>query len=382
MVENMISFLCSLLSFAIIINLIVVVHEYGHFQAARRAGVTVSKFSIGMGPELFGFTDKLGTRWCFAAFPVGGYVLMLGDGDISSTTDNSEEIAKLSEEEKQHTFESKTNWQKMWIAFCGPLFNYIYAIVVLIFMGFFVGIPKYAPIAETVKAGSPADLCGMHVGDKILSIDGKPVNNFRDVTLGIHFSEGETIKFEIERAGDIHEVIVHPEIIEEKKPWGSVRKRKVVGIGSGSPIFEKSGFVDSVVNAFKFCWKSTVEMSGLFGRLFSGKSSIDNFGGVVQIARTSGNLSQSGSIGLLIMFTITLSLNLGFINLLPLPILDGGRIVISMIEQIIGRKVNEKFLEYIMVACMILLIFVMLLTTVNDIFNIEMVRNFVSNFMR
>ena len=133
------SFFYYFLSFFLIINVIVFVHEYGHFQAARKMGVKVSTFSLGMGPELFGFTDKRGTRWTFSALPIGGYVMMLGDGDASSMTEDKESLKELSEEEKKKSFYAKSNWAKMWIAFCGPFFNYIYAFVVIVFMSLFYG---------------------------------------------------------------------------------------------------------------------------------------------------------------------------------------------------------------------------------------------------
>lgn len=371
------SFIYYFLSFFLIINVIVFVHEYGHFQAARQMGVKISTFSLGMGPELFGFTDKQGTRWRFSAFPIGGYVMMLGDGDASSMTEDKKSLEGLSEEEKRQSFYAKSNWAKIWIAFCGPFFNYIYAFVVIVCLSLFYGLPKYEPVVSFVKQNSPAEQSGIKSGDRILFVDGKKVERFRDISIGIAFSDNEKIKFTVERDGVIQNIDVKPEITETKKPWGSARKTKLIGIGRGDPIYVKSGFVDSVKIALKDCWNATVEMFSVFSRLFSGKSSIDNFGGIVQMTKVAGDLSQSGNFIQLIMFTVMLSLNLGFINLFPLPVLDGGRIFICFIEEISGKKLNEKLQEYLMIACMIFLIFLMLITTVNDILNIETVSNFI-----
>ncbi len=376
------AFFYYVLSFLIIINVIVFVHEYGHFQAARRAGVKVSTFSIGMGPEIFGYTDKQGTRWIFSALPVGGYVMMLGDGDISSTTEDKKSLKNLSEEEKKKSFYAKSNWEKIWIAFCGPLFNYIYAFMVVLVMSFFYGIPNYSPIIQDVKPGSPAEIAGMQKGDKVLFVDDKKVEQFRDISIGIVCSDSDTINFTIERNGEQQMISVRPAIEETKKPWGSSKKRKIVGIMRGEPEFIKKDFIDSVATAFRTCWNSTVEMFCVFERLFSGKSSIDNFGGIVQMGKVAGDLSKSGHFAQLIMFTVMLSLNLGFINLFPLPVLDGGRILICFLEEITGKKLNEKLQEYLMFICMLLLIFLMLVTTVNDVLNIEWVGKFVSGFMR
>lgn len=371
------SFVYYFLSFFLIINVIVFVHEYGHFQAARKMGVKVSTFSLGMGPELFGFTDKHGTRWIFSALPIGGYVMMLGDGDASSMTEDKESLKGLSEEEKKQSFYAKSNWAKIWIAFCGPFFNYIYAFVVIVFMSFFYGLPNYEPVVSSVKPGSPEELSGIKAGDRVLFVDDKKVENFRDINIGIICSDKERIKFTIERDGVVQNIEVKPEIKETKKPWGTTKKTKIIGINRGEPVYIKSGLFDSIKIAFIDCWNATVEMCGLFSRLFSGKTSIDNFGGIVQITKVAGDLSKSGNFARLIMFTVMLSLNLGFINLFPLPVLDGGRIFICFVEEISGKKLNEKLQEYLMIACMIFLIFLMLITTVNDILNIEAVSNFI-----
>lgn len=371
------SFVYYFLSFFLIINVIVFVHEFGHFQAARKMGVKVSTFSLGMGPELFGFEDKHGTRWIFSAFPIGGYVMMLGDGDASSMTEDKESLKGLSEEEKKQSFYAKSNWAKIWIAFCGPFFNYIYAFAVIVFMSFFCGLPNYEPVVSFVKQGSPAELSGIKAGDRILYVDDKRVEKFRDISFGILCSDNEKVKFTLERDGVIQNVEVEPKIKEEKKPWGTTKKTKVVGIGRGEPVYVKSGLLGSVKIAFRDCWNSTVEMFSVFSRLFSGKSSIDNFGGIVRMTKEAGDLSKSGNFTQLIMFTVMLSLNLGFINLFPLPVLDGGRIFICFVEEITGKKLNEKLQEYLMIGCMIFLIFLMLITTVNDILNIETVSNFI-----
>jgi regulator of sigma E protease len=357
------------------------VHEYGHYLAARKCGVKVSKFSIGIGPEICGINDDNGTRWCFSLLPIGGYVMMLGDGDIASATDDEESLEKLSEEEKTHSFLAKSNWQKMGIAFCGPLFNYIYAFVVVIVICIFYGVPTYRPIVGEVLKASPAEKCGILPGDKVLSVNGQKIEKYRDIVMKIADNNSEKINFLVERNGKQLLISVTPETKETKKLLGGVKKMKIVGIRSDTPIFEKKSFLSAVLYGFQVCIQSTGEMIYVLGKLFAGKKSLDDFGGVVHMASIAGDLSKDGHFILLIMFTVTLSLNLGFINLLPLPVLDGGKIFICLIEQVTAKTLNKIFQEYIMTGCAVLLIFLMLATTINDILRIEVINKFVSGLI-
>lgn len=365
-------------SFLIIINLIVFVHEFGHYWAARHVGVDVTTFSIGMGPEICGFTDKHGTRWCISMFPVGGYVMVLGDADASSTTE-SEEIKKtLSEEQKKRSIFAKNNWEKMFFAFAGPFANYIYAFVVTLFMAISFGVPKYDPIIGDVLKDSAAERAGFLTGDRIISVNGEKVTRFRDVLIKISNCDEDIIHFAVERDKNILLFDVKPDIQEKKKTMGGTRQVKVVGIKSGAPVFETMSFFPAVIRALEDCWLSTKEMTLMLGRLFSGKKSLDDFGGVVRMASVAGDLSKDGNFRMLVMFTIMLSLNLGFINLFPFPVLDGGRILICLTEQIVGRKIKQTILENIMVVCAVILIILMLATTVNDILRLEFVSSFIS----
>ena len=375
------SVLYYIISFFLIINIIVAVHEYGHYLAAKQCGVKITKFSIGIGPEIFGFTDKHDTRWSFSLLPIGGFVMMLGDGDIASATED-ESVKNLAEEERKHAISSKTNWEKMWVAFAGPLFNYIYAFVVIIGMGLFYGIPTYEPVIDSIQENSPAEKAGLQHGDRVISINGRAIKKYRDIVINVMEDETGKLDFLIERNGVRQNILLSPEIKETKSAIGRTKKTKLVGVRSGKPVFEKKSFVDAVVRAFQECVYSTKEMGHVFAQLFAGRKSLDDFGGIVRMASIAGDLSKEGNIAMLIMFTVTLSLNLGFINLFPLPVLDGGRILLCFIEQVTRRKLNEKVQEYIMIVCAGLLILLMLATTVNDILRLESVEKFVSSFMR
>jgi regulator of sigma E protease len=367
-----------LISFFLIINVIVFVHEYGHFLAARQVGVKVSVFSLGIGPEVCGFSDRHGTRWRLSLLPIGGYVMMLGDGDVASVTEDEKSLENCSEEEKKQSFFAKSNWEKMWIAFCGPLFNYIYAFAVIVMTACFYGAPIYEPVAGRILKDSPAEKAGILPGDRIISINGRSIDKYRDIVLAVSNDESGELRLVTERNGVRNELSVAPEIRETKKIIGGVRRSKILGICSGDPVFVKKTPVEALCFGFSECLRVTGEMCTMFGKLFSGKKTLDDFGGVVRMAEVAGNLSRSGDLILLIMFTVTLSLNLGFINLFPLPVLDGGRILVSFAEEITGKKINKTLQEYIMTACAILLILLMLAMTVNDVLRLEAVSRFVS----
>jgi regulator of sigma E protease len=365
----------------VIINLIVLSHELGHYWAARKVGVKVTTFSLGMGPELFGFDDKNGTRWCFSLLPIGGYIMMLGDADVSSTTESEESIKDLSEEEKEKSIIYKNNWEKMWIAFAGPLANYIYSFMVLLAIGMFYGVPKHIPVIGEVLKDSPAAAAGLLPGDRIHSLDGNIIEKFRDMQVVIANSDNEKFVFEVERGGNRLLIDVRPKITETKRIIGGTKKTKLVGLKSAAPVFERLSPINSLKNALQECITTTVEMTQTLSRLFSGKKSLDDFGGVVYMASVAGGMCEDGNFAMLVMFTTMLSLNLGFINLFPLPVLDGGRIFLCFVEETTGRKIDEKIMEYVMVVCALLLILLMLATTVNDVLKIESVSKFVSKIL-
>lgn len=373
-------FVYYILSFLIVINIVVFVHEYGHYLAARSRGVAISTFSIGMGPELFGFTDKNGTRWSFSMFPIGGYVMMLGDGDIASATEDEEALEKLSEEDKAKSITRKTEWEKIFVAFMGPFFNYLYAFVVLVLMAWLYGVPADQAIIGKVMEGSAAQQVGLMAGDRVVSVDGRNTKKFRDVLIGISNNKSGTVDMVISRNGEWRNISVSPKVTTKKTWFGGTKTQKLVGIMPGTPEFEKKSFLKSIESAVKECAASTKEMFFVFGKLFSGQQSIDNFGGFVRMGQIAGDLTKSGNFAMLIMFTVTLSLNLGFVNLFPLPVLDGGRIVICLAEKILRRKLPEKMQEYVMMGCAIFLIGFMLFMTLNDIMRVEWVQKLIGKF--
>lgn len=375
----MINSLYYIVSFLLVITLVVFVHEFGHYWAARRAGVKVLKFSIGMGPELFGYTDKRGTRWCFSMIPVGGFVMMLGDEDISSSQPNRN-ISRLSEEEKAMAFHMKSNFQKMWISFCGPFANYIYAFVVMALIFICAGAPiRDAEIRDLLPEG-PAQVAGLLQGDIIKSINGREITRSEQVAAAVNSSKEKILNVVVERAGEQISYEVAPTTLEKKSLFGKKKISRHLGVSFGSQRYEKVTFLEAIQKSFTECVYSTRMMLSLFKNLLSGRQSMDNLGGFVYMATVSGDIAKTGNIVMLLMFTVTLSLNLGFINLLPFPVVDGGNILVNLIEQCLGRPINRKLMDCIMMIGVIALIVLMLLTTMNDILRIEAVNNWIQSF--
>ncbi|MBR1734785.1 MAG: site-2 protease family protein, partial [Alphaproteobacteria bacterium] len=187
-----------------------------------------------------------------------------------------------------------------------------------------------------------AEKAGMLAGDRILSVNGQKVEKYRDILVNLSMSEQDKANFLIERGKNIISLDVIPEISVKKKLLGGEKKSKLFGIKSKTAVFERLSVTEAFKRAFSDCISATKEMCFVFKKLFAGQRSLDDFGGVVYMASVAGDLTKTGNIAMLIMFTVTLSLNLGFINLFPLPVLDGGRILICFIEQITRRKFNEK----------------------------------------
>lgn len=364
-------------AFLLVITAIVFVHELGHYLAARHAGVKILKFSIGMGPELFGITDKHGTRWSFSLLPVGGYVTMLGDGDIASSQ-SSETITQLSEEDKKGAFHLKSNWQKMWISFCGPFANYIYAFVVMAGIFIISGVPTNTPEIASVLPNSPAQIAGLMKGDVIKCINDIEITRSEKVINVVNSHKTDKLKVIVEREGRELSFDIVPTAQEKRSLFGKKKGYKYIGVLFDSSRTEKVGVFKAIQQSFIGCMDTTVGMFSLIRKLFTGQQSIDNLGGFVYMASVTGDIAKTGNIIMLLMFTVTISLNLGFINLLPFPVVDGGNILVNIIEQCIGRPINRKLMDYIMSGGAICLIFLMLLTTLNDILRLKAVNDWFS----
>lgn len=371
--ENLYDIPITALSFLVILSIVVFVHEFGHFYIARRNGVRCESFSIGFGPELFGFTDKLGTRWKFSAVPLGGYVKMFGEGETMSAVEGGSEAdeppipRELTADEKKVSFKHKTLGQRAAIVFAGPAANFIFAIAVFWGVFFFAGRPVTEPIVGQVVAESAAAQAGFMVGDKILNVDGVKVDRFEDIQRLIPLAHGAAMTFLVQRDGAELQLNANPRIIEDKDVFGNTTKQARLGIAaSGDRRIERPGLVQAL--GWSVGQTYTVIDSTLVavGQMISGQRGTEDLGGPIRIAKYSGQAARSGLINFVIFMAI-LSVNLGFINLLPVPLLDGGHLLFYAIEAVRGRPLPEQVQEWGLRVGLALVLFLMVFVTWNDI---------------
>lgn len=352
--------------FLVVLGVLVFIHEWGHYIAGRIFKTRIDTFSIGFGRELFGWTDKAGTRWKLSALPFGGYVKFAGDANGASMP-SPEAIAAMTPEERAGTFALKPVWQRAIIVAAGPLVNFLFAIV--IFAGFFMTIgQQYTPArVSDVLPESPAAVAGFEPGDLILSVDGSRVHTFEEVRDRIRLFAGNgSLQVVVDRNGVKRELTVYPQRVEDKDPFGNVYVRGQVGLLGGMPELVRRGPIEAFYYATGATMDLTVMMAKGLGEIIMGDRSVKELGGPVKIAQVSG---QHASLGLLtlISFMALISLNLGFVNLLPVPMLDGGHLFLYAIEAVRGRPVSQKVQEWAFLTGFMLVVSLMIFLTWNDL---------------
>lgn len=356
--------LYTLAMFAVVIGVLVFIHEWGHYLAGRIFGVKADSFSIGFGKELFGWTDKRGTRWKLSALPLGGYVKF--SGDMNAASQPSPEVERMSAEERAQTFLAKPTWQRAIIVAAGPVTNFLFAIG--IFAAFFtIYGHAYTPaVVDQVLPGSPAASAGFRTGDRILSLGGEEIDRFEDVVRVVTINPGHTIDAVIGRGGVRLTAAITPAIVHEEDRFGNRYSRGQLGITSAGRVIEQRDPVEAVYYAVDETLMLTRTMAETLVQVVTGRRSVKELGGPIKIAQFSG---QQASMGLpnFIQFMALISINLGFINLLPVPMLDGGHLFLYAIEGLRRRPLNPKVQEWAFMSGFALLISLMIFLTWNDL---------------
>jgi len=349
--------------FLVVLTALVFVHELGHYLIARRNGVRVEVFSVGFGPELFGYTDKVGTRWKFSAIPLGGYVKMFGEASLEHHDEG-----RLSDAQKAVSFSHKTLGQRAAIVFAGPAANFIFAIVVLAGLFMAVGRPMPQDFGEAgiggVVEGSAADEAGLLPGDRIMAVDGQPIGDFFDLKVVVEGNDGRALAFEIARDDTVFTATVTPRIATSTTEAGEVKAYRL-GVYAPGPTYVRLGPLSAAWQAVVETGRMIVGTLAAVGEIIVGDRGTDELGGPLRIAKLSGDFAESGVVTLF-SFMALLSINLGLINLFPVPILDGGQLLFYAIEAVRGKPLGERAQEYGLRIGLALILSLMVFVTIND----------------
>ena len=356
--------LVTILAFITLLGSLVVVHELGHYMVGRWFGVKAEKFSIGFGPQIWGRVDKRGTLWRVAVLPLGGFVQFSGDMNPAGQPDAAWHA--LPEYERNQTFQSKALWKRALIVFAGPAVNFLLAIA--IFMGFLLafGQSTTPSVVNKVVAGSVAEKVGIQAGDKVLSFNGHRIETFNAFVNEVIMIPNENAEIVIERGGD--QLTVTARIAERKEVdrFGNEYRLGQIGVTSPPPVFEDVGLLSAPgLAVLKTVDVVRQQIKGL-GQIVTGRRPISELGGPLKIAKVSGEAMAVGWLAFVSLAAL-ISINLGFINLLPIPMLDGGHLLLYGVEAIRRRPANAAVQEWAFRAGFAVLVGFMLMVTFNDL---------------
>ncbi|HEY3919620.1 MAG TPA: RIP metalloprotease RseP [Stellaceae bacterium] len=365
--------------FLVVLTVLVFVHELGHYLVARWNGVRVETFSIGFGPELFGWTDRADTRWKISAIPLGGYVKMFGDADPSSMAPAPAQVTlpaggarEMTPDERAVAFHYKRLPQRAAIVAAGPIANFVFAIVALAGLFATVGQPFTLPQVGKVQDGSAAQAAGFQPGDTIVSIDGEAVERFEDVQRLVRLDPGAPLSVVIHRGDQDTTLSVTPKLSEITDRFGNKHEYGLLGIEGQRVQYVRYNPATAVMRA-------TDETADIVGgtlqavwQMIIGARSTDELGGPLRIAQMSGEVAQYGFSAIL-PFMAVLSINLGLINLFPIPVLDGGHLLFYAAEALRGRPLGQRAQEYGFRFGLALVLTLMVFATWNDLVHLRVV---------
>jgi regulator of sigma E protease len=351
----------NIVPFIVLLSFLVFFHELGHYLVARFNGVKIEVFSIGFGKEIFGWTDKAGTRWKVSILPLGGYVKMFSDLDAASKPDQ-EKIKKMTAKEKDLSHFHKSVWQRIQISAAGPLANYLLAIVILGTL--FATVGQQEPSKEArigiIAQDGAADKAGLKTGDQVLSIDGIQTPTFMSLHETVRDSAGRSLKIKVKRQDQVFTLSVIPETIK-------IRGRDIGRLG----VMQAVDYIQrNPLTTWWYATAYTLHVTGVtlkaLGQMVIGQRESNSISGPLGIAKMTAEIAQTNFINLL-WFAAFLSINLGLINLFPIPMLDGGHLLYYFIEAIRGKPLSVKSQEIGFRIGLVLVTGLMLFGTWNDI---------------
>jgi len=338
----------------LVLSVLIFFHELGHFAAARFFGVQVDVFSIGFGKRLW--VKKIGkTEWSLSAIPLGGYVKMKGQDDTDPTAKSFD----------TDSYNAKKPWQRIIILLAGPFANFLMAFFLYLAIAY-MGVPKLLPYVGEISKDSPASKAGLQKEDRIVQINGVRIKYWEEIGKQINASTGK-ITLIIERDNHLKTLTIKPKLIDDKNIFGEKITRRIIGI---SPMPKQTTVVYDFTDGFAYAWDETVKASTLIfqsvQKLLTGVVGADKLGGIITIVDVTAQASHAGILALF-FFTALISVNLGVLNLLPIPALDGGHIMFNLYEMLRGKEPSETVMYYMTITGWILLGGLMMLGLYNDI---------------
>jgi len=357
-----------ILPFLFVLSLVVFFHELGHFLIGRWCGVKVDAFSLGFGPELFGFNDRYGTHWRVAALPLGGYVKFHGDANGASMTDAAA-VAAMSPEDRAVSFIAQNVWKRAAIVAAGPIANFILAIVIFTGIFYVNGRAILLPAVDSVAADSAAEAAGFQPGDLIVAIDGVKVDSFEEMQRVVQTASDTELVFTVDRGGKVLELVATPRRRDVVTAFGTTRVG-ILGVQSkGKPEnwhVRHYDFVDSVKLAGTETWWVIARTGGYLKGLVVGTETADQLSGPIRIAEVSGAMAKIG-LGALLNLAAILSISVGLLNLFPIPLLDGGHLFYYAVEVIRGKAMNDRAQQFGFKIGLMLVTSLMIFATYNDV---------------
>ncbi len=356
--------------FLFVLTIVVFVHEMGHYLVGRWCGIGVKAFSVGFGPELIGFNDRRGTRWKLSAIPLGGYVKFVGDMSVTSTLD-ADETQRLTPEERKVAFHTQPVWKRAATVFAGPAFNFLLTIAV--FSVFFATYGRFVsePVVAEVKADSPAQRAGFLPGDRFVTVDGQSVATFGDVQQLVSGRAGDAIVFVMLRGEEEVTLTATPEVMEQKDGVGNTVRLGAIGVVNTEQYAQRRVVsynpAEAVVEAVSQTGQIIARTGQFLKRFVAGREDKCQLGGPIKIAGMAGKAAKVG-FERLIELTALLSVGIGFLNLLPIPPLDGGHLAFYGYEAVFRRPVSERMMEAVYRVGVFVVLGFMAFVVWNDLF--------------
>ena len=351
-----------LVAFVCALGPLVFFHELGHYLVGRLFRIPAETFSIGFGHEVFGWTDKQGTRWKVGWLPLGGYVKFVGDMSPASTPVDESVIPP---ELRDRAFQLRPVWQRFLVVLAGPAANFLLAI--LIFAAFFatLGAPR-TNIVGAIEPRTAAAAAGLQPGDRIIAVAGRETPRFDDIRSVVMLRPDETVPVTFERGGQVRQIEVTLRSDTVTDPFGEKFKRGLLGVYPTTEVLQRLAITEAVPEACRYTLLITRSMIDGLGQMISGQRGTQDVGGPIKIAQIAGQQASLGALPFAQLLAL-FSINLGFINLLPVPMLDGGHLFFYAVEAVRRRPLSAKALDWAFRGGLAVILALLVFTTINDL---------------